>query len=296
MRMDRENNSSWDSSLAGTFASDQSSSSSEVNVVPRLPLDYAWTGPPTPSLDSDQSSSRLSVDSNPESELDELPEIPVISAAHHHRGKSLEDYAQDDQAEHAFWSNIVRPSLSRSSAERLVALLGHTNSRVLSPSRQRVPSVSSNASSRSKPAPAKSILSSGSSVKTRRGRSPPSVKFLDRPTIHYDIEDEFECLPEPRHIPEEEVPVVEKKRRFDFIRRFIGGSSNGKKPRAEPDRPVISGPFPLCDAPRSIRRGGSTASRSNSIRSVKSQSSLRSIRSCGSRLQNYWGRMSGKDP
>lgn len=279
-------------------------------------------------MDSDQSSSRLSVDSNPESELDELPEIPFISAAHHYRGKSIEeDPTQDESSvEHAFWSSIVRPSLSRSSSERLVALLGHTNHRVISPSRQRVPSVSSNASSRSKPAPAKSILSSSSSVKTRRGRgrSSPSVKFLDRPTIHYEEEDvgeveeeEFEHLPEARFIPtaaqqnqslesRHQAPVEkEKKRRFEFFRRLIGGSSspNGKKfVRAEPERPVISGPYPLCDSPttRSLRRGGSVpgslGSRSESIRSVKSSGSLRSTRSCSSRLQSYWGRMSGKDP
>ena len=279
------------------------------------------TGPPTPSLDSDQSSSRLSVDSNPESELDELPEIPFISAALHHRGKSFEDdnHSQDEpNVEHALWSSIIRPHLSRSSSERLVAVLGHTNHRVISPSRQRVPSVSSNASSRSKPAPAKSILSSSSSFKTRKGRSTPSVKFLDRPTIHYEDdfeedEEEFECLPESRHVPKvDEVPIAtaagEKKRRFEFIRRLIGGSSQAsgsgsgekKKSRAEPGRPVISGPFPLCDAPRSLRRvpgsNSNPPTKSGSIRSVKSHGRLRSVRSCSSRLQNYLGRMSGKDP
>ncbi|CAL1696603.1 unnamed protein product [Somion occarium] len=321
MRLSRVENSifrqnSWDSHVAQllsehSFSSRASTSyQSEDNAIP---VEYTWT-PPTPTLDSDQSSSRRSsLQSIPTSEyFDELPEIPFISAAIpldqclDEEDVSLQD---DNVSERTFWSNLIRPSRVRTTSERSLALLGETNHRVLSPTRCRAPSVSSNASSRSKPAPAKSILSSSSSIRTRTGRSPPSVKFLDMPTIHYEDEHENEYNyadesdddddnDDEQYDPSPAGPE-EKKWPFGFIRRLVGLNPSRKPPVSTSGRPVISGPYLLWDPPRpQARLGGPPTNkrRAASLRSVRSNNSLRSIRSCSSRFQSYWTWLSGKDP
>jgi len=304
MRPSRANNSSWDSSLVASLTNDFNEASDVMEgSTPdtAIPLEYTWT-PPTPTLDSDRSSSQLSIESPSLSELDELPEIPFISTA-----DALEPESDSDDAdqydfnavgntvdERTFWANIMRPSLSSSSPSgRETAVLGQTNQRVLSANRCRSPSVSSTASSRSKPPPAKSILSSSSSIKTRTGRKSPSVKFLDAPTIHYesdDEDDESEYDSSPQAKSKNGQSGI-----FGFIRRIVGAPS--KKPRM-PERPVISGPIPLWEGSRRRARHSLDDSfgRAPSLRSNRSTTSLRSIRSCSSRLQTYWGRVTGKDP
>lgn len=197
--------------------------------------------------------------------------------------------SDDSHGERTFWASVIRPSASRSS-DRSIPILGHMNDRPLASGRQRAPSVSSTASSRTRPAPAKSILSSSSSSTRTRAttRSPPSVKFLDMPTIHYE-EDEAEPV-RPASPPDS------GKRGF---LQWIRGTSKRAQPAQE--RPSISGPFPLWETPpRRTHSSGTPSVRSMksgapSLRSMKSNNSLRSIRSCSSRLQTYWSRMTGHD-
>ncbi|KAI0651516.1 hypothetical protein C8Q79DRAFT_1004805 [Trametes meyenii] len=278
-----------------------------------IPISYSLT-PPTPdSTDSDvSSSSQLSMESIPE--FDDMPEIPFVSASVAYADadawppseRPAERARLDDGCEpHSFWSNIIglRSSPSKFS-EASSVVLGSTSVRSISPSRasrKRAGSVSSIASSRTKPAPAKSILSSSASVRTRRQKA-PSVKFLDMPTVHYD--DEYPCRGSDDEGDEDGYargpmsPPPKKKTKglggFFTLRWLFGPSKIENRPAA-PVRPAISGPFPLCDAPPRRARGGSGAGNSTaaaSLRSVKSSTSLRSVRSCGSRLPTptYWPR------
>lgn len=281
----------------------------EVSFDTRYSPSKHLQSPPTPTLDSDHSSSQLSIESPSLSELDELPEIPFISTADVLESDNGAANANADTYdfnavgntvdERTFWANIIRPNLSRSSSGRPAAVLGQTNQRVLSADRCRSPSVSSTASSRSKPPPAKSILSSGSSIRTCKGRKSPSVKFLDAPTIHYesdeDEDDESQYEP-PCHSLSKSPSGI-----FGFFRRIVSSPLplSNKKSRA-PERPVISGPIPLWEAPRRRARRSLDESgrggRAPSLRSNRSTTSLRSMCSSSSRLQTYWGRVTGKDP
>ncbi|CCL98401.1 uncharacterized protein FIBRA_00396 [Fibroporia radiculosa] len=278
------NSSSWSSSTSSTLVDDSSLVCASSSHDGPLPLCFSFT-PPSPFSGS-FSTSQTSIDSA--SDYDELPEIPCISSAslRYHNGWNQQDanrYNPDvDNNERSFWASMVRPKAPQSS-ERNIAILGQMNERVLMPRRGRAPSVSSTASSRMRPTPAKSILSSNSSIRTRTGRTAQSVKFLDMPTIHYE---EDECGPPP-------VPTITaEKRRPSFLRWFFGGRSDtNKMSKASPERPTISGPFPLWEAPPRREPGGAA-----SLRSMKSSGSLRSVRSCGSRLQAYWSRTNGRDP
>lgn len=210
-----------------------------------------------------------------------MPEIPFVSCATP-TWANTDRYASrtaiDEVSERSFWSAMMRPSASKL-PERSDVVFGHTNDRVFSPSRQRSGSISSNTSCRTKPPPAKSILSSSSSIKTKTRRSPPSVKFLDVPEVHYEDEDEdvpYRSFAAP-------VPVEKKS---GFL-RWIPWAT--KKTQCSPGRPSISGPFPLSDAPPRRARDGAA-----SLRSVRSKDSIRSVQSHSSRLQSYWGRVTGK--
>ncbi|KAH9846630.1 hypothetical protein C2E23DRAFT_890716 [Lenzites betulinus] len=279
-----------------------------------IPISYTLT-PPTPdATDSDvSSSSQLSMESIPE--YDDMPEIPFVSA-----GVAYTDdwtpsdrpaeprHVDDPCASSSFWSNIIGRSSSKSSTATSAssAVLGHTSARDVSPartSRKRSGSVSSIASSRTKPAPAKSILSSADSVKTRR-RKAPSVKFLDMPTIHYDDDDytydEDEDVDEQGRRrgtstssssppPKKKAKVLGELLSFRWL---FGPLSKVENRTTAPARPAISGPYPIWDAPSRRARGAATGNGSGaaSLRSAKSSGSLRSVRSCGSRLPTYWPR------
>lgn len=201
----------------------------------------------------------------------------------------------------------MQRSSSNSSSDRQTAVLGETPQRVLCHSRTRSGSISSTAS---RPAPAKSILSSGSSIRTRKGRSPPSVKFLDMPLIHYEDDDEQDSIPAPTWpldgpatlASKMTPPVSERKRILGLFTWFTHPSK--KQTQSVSERPSISGPFPLWEGPHrseSVRRCNSPTS-TRSIRSTRSTSSLRStrsmrsVRSCASRIQGYWSRLSGRNP
>ncbi|KAI0072374.1 hypothetical protein K474DRAFT_1711668 [Panus rudis PR-1116 ss-1] len=303
MRMSRVENSSWDSSVAELLSGyyDNDASSSSYNVEGTSSAEYSW-GPPTPPLDRDPSSSDSSASSPMSLDFEDLPEIPFISAADSapvHRCEDRDSYSlrDDNISERSFWSNLVRQNRSRTdSSDRPVALLGQTHYRVVSPSRCRAPSVSSTTttSSRSRPAPAKSILSSSSSIRTRTGRSPPSVKFLDMPTIHYEEENECDYDDDYDNNDEHASQAgPEGRPKFAFIRRLLRSKKDTEK--TTQGRPVISGPYPLWDRP-SPARTPVDRRKAASLRSVRSNGSLRSIRSCSSRLQTYLGRLNGKEP
>ncbi|KAK7694228.1 hypothetical protein QCA50_001408 [Cerrena zonata] len=318
VRMSRLENGSWDNQIARLLAEysySKRASTSYDTQDHAIPMEYTWT-PPTPTLDSDRSSGsrRSSLQSIPSSDFDELPEIPFVSPPL----LDQDDNKDDPNSSQTFWSSLIHPpTRSRTpSNERSVALLGEARHRVLSPARCRAPSVSSNASSRSKPAPAKSILSSSSSIRTKTGRSPPSVKFLDMPTIHYETEPEEEhhgpdhdCdydydpdAYDERYDTHSSAGSEEKKWSFGFIRQIAR-----RKSRASISTSIISGPYPLWEQPppssasiasrtRTTGRPPLERRRVTSLRSVRSSGSLASIRSCGSRLQSYWSWFSGKDP
>ncbi|CDO72731.1 hypothetical protein BN946_scf184990.g14 [Trametes cinnabarina] len=328
----------WDQQRASCSWDD--SPSTPLQHSPRssaIPVSYTIT-PPTPdSTDSDVSSSHLSTDSIPD--FDDIPEIPFVSAQVAYADEWIpssdlqaEGQAYVDQsgseASSSFWTSLIglKPSTSKSSdgtgslsgSLRLrsgSALFGQTPTRSLSPeraSRKRAASVSSIASSRTKPAPAKSILSSGSSAKTqsptRRIGKAPSVKFLDMPTIHYDDDyprdcdedDEDEAEDGSRRASSPMFPPPKKKAKtlggLLSLRWLFGPSkveNRSATPRPAPTsalgRPSISGPYPLWDSP-SCRGHGAGMSSGASLRSMKSSQSLRSVRSCGSRLPTYWPR------
>ncbi|KAI0761197.1 hypothetical protein BD413DRAFT_249507 [Trametes elegans] len=315
----------WSASRAGESSSWASSSTMTTKEAPftvtstdspprsAIPITYTLT-PPTPdATDSDvSSSSQLSMESIPE--FDEMPEIPFVSASVTYpdewapsSDRPAEQSRIGDSCEtSSFWSSIIglRASASKSSDASSSPMLGHTTLRNLAPSRtsrKRAGSVSSIASSRTKPAPAKSILSSSDSVRTRR-RKAPSVKFLDIPTVHYD--DEYPLHDEhasPSPSSTSMAPPPKKKAKglggLFSLRWLFGPSSKTGNRAAAPARPAISGPYPLWDAPpRRAYDGGAGAgggsARAASLRSVKSSASLRSVRSCGSRLPTptYWPR------
>ncbi|PIL30923.1 hypothetical protein GSI_07092 [Ganoderma sinense ZZ0214-1] len=324
-QLGRNRNYSWSNSSSATLGEASSSSSrrSPMNVPQRRPTPISYTlTPPTPSAtDSDASSSQISMESIPE--YDEYPEIPFVSAAiagpdgwMSSEGPAGRGRADDGITSTSFWTGIIRmrQSISKSSTDSSasVPVLGHTSERIIAPSRtrKRSGSVSSIASSRTRPAPAKSILSSSASVKTRRHKA-PSVKFLDMPTIHYEDDDSND---DDQHEPSSCMsPPPPKKARglsgfFSFSWLFRSSTASASSsPKAEPPktkakantvprasgtasgRPDISGPFPLLDSTaRRGRSGGSAAS----LRSMKSSGSLASVRSCGSRLPTptYWPR------
>ncbi|KAI0809234.1 hypothetical protein BC629DRAFT_1103610 [Irpex lacteus] len=256
------------------------------------------------SSSSDPFDSRLSISSASASVSDEvdLPEIPFVSTIPD--GEDDEEQEEDDLGT-PFWLRR-RPAVSTtSSSERHIAILGHAADR--HHTRQRSGSLSSTAS---RPAPAKSILSCSSSIKTRKGRSAPSVKFLDMPTIHYEDDDDekeqsYGCgtLPEPvyENLPPHKARETgrRQKRPWHVLGWFLSTSTKKTKPyhTSSDHRPVISSPLPLCEGRRlSNDSGRPVGSDARSIRSVRSTGSLRSVRSCASRLQGYWTRLGGKDP
>lgn len=268
-RAERNANSSWGSSASSTLVDGCSAGSS--STVDEGPFPVLYTMTPEESF-SDSSSALSAFD------LDDLPEIPFVTLPAADYSYADASVCQPTRHERSFWASQFRPRKSKSPTRGPAHLLDPVD-RPLAPSRQRSGSLSSTTSSPTRPGPARSILSSSSSIRTRTGRSPSSVKFLEMPTIHYEEEDE----PEPYHRP----ALTAVKRKPSILQRLLGPF---KKP-SPPEKPSISGPFPLWEAPPRQVYGGAT-----SLRSVKSSNSLRSVRSCSSRLQSYWSRVSGRDP
>ncbi|KZT67610.1 hypothetical protein DAEQUDRAFT_766977 [Daedalea quercina L-15889] len=301
LQSERLTNSSWSSAASVTLEDESSRDGPKGGLDDAMPLCYG-SFPPSPpdSPLSAPSSSQLSVVSAADSGYDELPEIPFVSSSPSRFDSGWNPMegcssrgGDDIHCERTFWASVIRPTGSRSS-DKSIPIPGQMSERSVAPSRPRAPSISSTTSSRTRPAPAKSILSSSSSTRTRTTtRSPPSVKFLDTPMIHYEEEAE----PELAHGHARSVSEENEKRSF---LKWIRGAS--KKTQPVQDRPTISGPFPLWETlPRRTPSGGTPSMRSMksgapSLRSMKSNNSLRSIRSCSSRLQIYWGRVTGKDP
>ncbi|KAF7798627.1 hypothetical protein EIP86_009849 [Pleurotus ostreatoroseus] len=262
------------------------------------PSQCAWSPSSSTTTDSDPSGSRISIATS--SKTDDLPEIPFISASLPLDRKGSGSTYDDDDSRSTYWPHAATPSPSW---DRPVAILGEAAERHPTHGRGRSSSLSSTAS---RPAPAKSILSSSASVRTRKGRSPPSVKFLDMPMVHLEEEEgefgESEDAPAwprvvmPRSpVPLSPPPSETKKSPFAWLKRLTIPVAR-KRPDARPavpERPLISGPMRLCEAPRcnTLPRRNTVSTSGRSIRSTKSTASLRSVRSCASRLQVYWGRL-----
>ncbi|KAH7929361.1 hypothetical protein BV22DRAFT_1029606, partial [Leucogyrophana mollusca] len=106
--------------------------------------------------------------------------------------------------------------------------------------RQSVSSIGSSSTVQTKAAPTKSILTrhdSGISMTTKssrkKKRAPPSVKFVEAPTVHYD-HGVYGTPPCP--------PPSARRRRIRFSRLFTRW---WKSPPSSPKRPTISGPYHL---------------------------------------------------
>lgn len=244
-----------------------------------------------------------------------MPRIPFVSSATLASSIALDNpdhypstHVLDDIVERPFWS-VMRSSPSKSVlATRSDVTFGYSSDPPCMPPcmppryRQRSGSISSVAtggSSRTKPAPAKSILSSSSSTKGTKRRSPPSVKFLDVPEVHYEDEDEFPYRSLPSSAPifpiasaPAHAPASRVEKKSGFLLRWIPRPWAAKKTQQAPPsgRPSISGPFPLTEAPLRRARDGTAAS----LRSVRSRDSLSSVQSHSSRLQTYWSKLTGK--
>ncbi|EKM60745.1 uncharacterized protein PHACADRAFT_246859 [Phanerochaete carnosa HHB-10118-sp] len=220
-----------------------------------------------------------------------LLDVPEISSTTASSTTSTTDFEDNDDGS---WPGPMQRTPSNSSPEPSDAVA----TEILTHTRHRSTSISSTVS---RPAPARSILSTGSSMRTKRARAPPSVKFLDMPTIHFEDEDE-DASP---NVPSPSSTALTKSRVFGFF-GWLATVGKGKKMESlVPERPPISGPFPLWEKP--LRRNDNAcrsagAADTRSIRSVRSQSSIRSamsfrsIRSCASRVQGYWSRLNGRDP
>ncbi|KAJ3554183.1 hypothetical protein NM688_g3236 [Phlebia brevispora] len=301
MRPGRAANASWGSA---TLVNDENSSPvSDEDDGKFTGPQCAWASSSSSSTatDSDPSASGLSIATSPR--VVDLPEIPFISTGVPIDRKGSGSTFDDDDSRSNYWPHAARSSPSW---DRQQAILGETPERHFNQGRGRSSSLSSTAS---RPAPAKSILSSSSSIRTRKGRSPPSVKFLEMPTVHFEEEgecDEFDEEPTwPRvSIPRSPMPYSPppevKKNPFAWLKRLTIPVQK-KKPETAPvlqDRPLISAPMPLWEAPRNntFPRRNTVSSGPRSIRSVKSSASLRSVRSCASRLQVYWGKLGTKEP
>jgi hypothetical protein len=199
------------------------------------------------------------------------------------RIKSPEDNPQIVPLDDTAWPNVIQP---RSKADRSVPMLGLVNTS--SHPRRRGPSVSSIPSMTSASSASTSSLSRGSQSKAKPilARSPSastknslakSVKFVDKPTIHYAYDNRQQKLqPRPQH---RERPVSRrpptppespKIRLTGRIKQFIWPSHTNQK---APDRPIISAPFVLGNIPSFVDQ-----SDNGSIRSTRSNNSTRSER------------------
>ncbi|KZT23841.1 hypothetical protein NEOLEDRAFT_1136016 [Neolentinus lepideus HHB14362 ss-1] len=191
---------------------------------------------------------------------------------------SPHDEKEEDE-ERSFWSSVIKPVWSKGSREpKNVALFGNTH-RVQLPSRRRRSSSTSSTSTAYTKASIgpKSILtrtpSNATSTLTSspKRRSPPSiksiksVKFADEPTVL----PERICRPYPMSPPPSpsESPGMVKR-----LRRSLS-----KTQMPPPGRPMISGPFPLWEAPLLAERASCRSSSRSSIRSTTSSSRLRTL-------------------
>ncbi|KAI0700437.1 hypothetical protein BC835DRAFT_418739 [Cytidiella melzeri] len=291
-RSNKAVNSSWGRSAPRAVADDEDLPSPLLEIDDDIAhaLQCVWTASSS-SSDSDPFASRSSVSSASVLDGIDIPEIPFIS-----------ELPEEDEQELVtpFWLRR-RPAVSTTSSQRQLAVLGQAAERHFVHARQRSGSISSTAS---RPTPAKSILSSSSSIKTRKGRSAPSVKFLDMPTIHFEDDDD-----EKPYVPTKEYgtgktkvwgPSKGRKRNWNVLEWFVSSSKKRKTHAVASDRPLISSPLPLCEGRRPSvddPTGGRYAHMdARSIRSVRSTSSMRSVRSCASRFQGYLTWLGGKDP
>ncbi|KDQ54887.1 hypothetical protein JAAARDRAFT_37999 [Jaapia argillacea MUCL 33604] len=194
---------------------------------------------------------------------------------------------KDEQGEERFLWTIGRPQRPKENNSKKSAPSSHTNHRVVFPKRRRSSSTSSSSSAcqtKGGSCP-RSILSRSPSSATAKSspsrRSPPSiksvksVKFVDEPTFYPDrpYHSQSQSPPPPLPTPAD----VDQPGVLSRLKRSLS------KPQLAPERPVISGPFPLWEAPSLVDRGSSKSS----IRSTRSSSGSNRIRKFWDRLTSH---------
>jgi len=293
MWMDRTNNDSISSDSASTSTLvdemgagvcldvyDGNDLADEMIDIPRIP---------TPrQSDYDVHELYPSPFSNTSTVYSDMPEIPFVPVVHarHRRSPTV-----DDQS---FWSTLVRPSRARHAKSE--PIFGLASERSIAASRcapplSPSPSVSSTTSSQTKVMPIKSSLSSSSSLKSKDGSSRKrkqqiSVKFAEKPTIHYDHSYDTEPeSPTPQNTTSPKAPEGG----LSKLKRLIG-SMRKHRDQAVPGRPCISGPYPMyCMA--------STRVQGQNVRPARSHASLRSAGSArsASSFRIFWHRLTCPD-
>lgn len=158
-------------------------------------------------------------------------------------------------------------------------------------------SVSSHIVSKCQLVPKKSILSSSTSLATKnskRGRSrsgsSPLVKFAEKPTYYYhDYEfayeyesdyDKYDSRPSSPAVPCLSASIPRTSTQTSKVRQVLSRLMSST--RRPPERPSISGPYPLW-------KGDGDCSSIRSVRSIPS--SVRSAPASRSKVRTFWGRM-----
>jgi hypothetical protein len=196
----------------------------------------------------------------------EMPEIPFVAAGVTKAGRS-----STTVKDHSFWSTLFHP---RAKPAHVEPKFGLADGRPIPPRHAPLlsssSSGSSSSSSQTKVTPIKSSLSSSSKLKSRAGsstRRKTSVKFAEKPTIHYHHSYDAE----PEHPTWSTTPP---KDRPSKLKRLVGSMAKSRG-QAVPARPSISGPYPIyCMA---LAR-----SHEPNVRPARSQASLRSAGSASS--------------
>ncbi|EPQ61052.1 hypothetical protein GLOTRDRAFT_113519 [Gloeophyllum trabeum ATCC 11539] len=231
---------------------------------------------------TDSESSALSSSSDADMSEDLSFQYATYPSIRYERSQLSPHDEKEEDEERSLWLKFVKPALSKESKDpKNVTLFGHMH-RVQLPTRRRRRSSSTSSTSTAftkTSAGPKSILartpSNATSTLTNspKCRSPPSiksaksVKFVDEPT--YCTEP---CRPAP--LPMSPPPTRIAADRPGMVKRLRRSLS--KTELVAPERPVISGPFPLWEAPLLADRASCRSSR-GSIRSTRSSSRLRTL-------------------
>jgi len=234
-------------------------------------------GIPTPHASGDLHDFYLSPFADTSTVYGDMPEIPLVPS----RGANAAAAHQQ-----SFWSTFTRPQ--RTKPTKGEPLVGFAKECLVSTPRCAPylissPSTSSTSSSQTKVMPMKSSLSSSSSLKSKDGlsvrRKHPSVKFAETPTVHYD----YSYNAPPPSLRNTKVGDGG----FSKLKRFL---EPWRKSQAVPERPSISGPYPMYCA-------AALRDHEPSLRPARSHTSLRSTcsaSSCSS-FRIFWDRLTRPD-
>jgi len=239
-------------------------------------------GIPTPRASEDVHDLYLSPFTDISTVYGDMPEIPLVPIpwTDHSRGAS-----NTMAHEQSFWSTFIRPQRTKPiKGEPLIGLAKQHSlcSPRCAPSLSSSTSNSSASSSQTKVMPMKSSLSSSPSLKSKDGssvrRKHPSVKFAEKPTVHYDYYNTEPPAPQNTKVSDGG---------FSKLKRLVGSL---KMTQAAPERPNISGPYPMYCA-------AALRDHEPRVRHTRSHASLRSTGSASScsSFRNFWGRLTRPD-